>query len=296
MPDAFKSLAKLIATRTKTALASGDLLSIDTEYEIVEEQGIPFIIRSSHNIARKQQAASSKKQSNSDNPFLPYEPAMFVCNLSDTHVCLLNKFNVVDNHVLMVTRRYESQDTLLTLDDFTAISTALQQMDGLVFYNGGRTAGASQQHKHLQLIPRTLVPKMVDLPIERALAIEQLDYNRCHFQCGPYPHWQVRLNCCAQENIETTAHLLLTHYCHICQQLNMYNTEMGLATIPYNLLLTRDWMVFVQRSKEQFEGISFNGLAFAGSFFVRNDKQLSMLKTHGPLAALAFVTVNTSID
>ena len=43
----------------------------------------------------------------SGNPFLPYDPALLVAPISPTHVALLNRFNVVDDHFLIVTRSFE---------------------------------------------------------------------------------------------------------------------------------------------------------------------------------------------
>ena len=34
---------------------------------------------------------------------------MYVCDVGERHVCLLNKFNVVDRHILIVTKEYEEQ-------------------------------------------------------------------------------------------------------------------------------------------------------------------------------------------
>jgi ATP adenylyltransferase len=64
---------------------------------------------------------------------------------------------------------------------------------------------------------------------------------------------------------------------------------------PYCLLVTREWMLLVPRTREHFEDISFNALAFAGSLFVRNDQQLERLKKCGPLHALKSVTVPMNI-
>lgn len=41
-------------------------------------------------------------------------------DLSSTHVLLLNKFNLVDRHVLVVTRTFEDQNEPLTLEDVSA--------------------------------------------------------------------------------------------------------------------------------------------------------------------------------
>jgi ATP adenylyltransferase len=50
-------------------------------------------------------------------------------------------------------------------------------------------------------------------------------------------------------------------------------------------------MLLVPRSKEHFEDISFNSLAFAGSLFVQDKQQLARLKTFGPMNALRSVTI-----
>ena len=45
----------------------------------------------------------------------------------------------------------------------------LQAMDGLAFYNAGQVAGASQRHKHLQLVP-ALGPHGLRAPVEGLMA------------------------------------------------------------------------------------------------------------------------------
>jgi ATP adenylyltransferase/5',5'''-P-1,P-4-tetraphosphate phosphorylase II len=54
------------------------------------------------------------------NPFLPYEEELWVQHLSDSHTLLLNKFNVVPHHVLVVTRQFESQQDPLNARDLAA--------------------------------------------------------------------------------------------------------------------------------------------------------------------------------
>jgi ATP adenylyltransferase len=60
---------------------------------------------------------------------------------------------------------------------------------------------------------------------------------------------------------------------------------------PYNLLVTREWMFLVPRSTECFEGISVNALGFAGGFLVKDEPQLNLLKTFGPMTALQRVAM-----
>jgi ATP adenylyltransferase len=51
-------------------------------------------------------------------------------------------------------------------------------------------------------------------------------------------------------------------------------------------------MLIVRRSQEDFEGISVNGLGFAGTFFVRNEGQLEKLKNMGPVRVLREVALS----
>lgn len=51
---------------------------------------------------------------------------------------------------------FEPQDDLLNADDFDAAWQALTSMGEryMVIFNGGKDAGASLNHKHLQVLPR----------------------------------------------------------------------------------------------------------------------------------------------
>lgn len=60
---------------------------------------------------------------------------------------------------------------------------------------------------------------------------------------------------------------------------------------PYNLLVTRQWLLLVPRSQEFFEGISINALGFVGALLVKEVAQLAMLRKQGPMSALQHVAV-----
>ena len=55
---------------------------------------------------------------------------------------------------------------------------------------------------------------------------------------------------------------------------------------PYNLLMTRDWMLLIPRLREHAEGISINALGFAGSLFVKGPAEMQRLLALGPMRAL----------
>ena len=164
------SLWPLLQQRHREALASGALQPIETARALVDDGGVRFVIRVATNLARK--AAARERQDPSHraggpppNPFLPHEPALFVADLTDTHLALLNQFNVLDHHLLIVTRRFVPQETLLDEADCAALSLAMADHAGLGFYNGGAAAGASQPHKHLQWVPLPLAEPGPALPL-----------------------------------------------------------------------------------------------------------------------------------
>ncbi|MEO0770479.1 MAG: DUF4922 domain-containing protein [Cyanobacteria bacterium J06649_4] len=134
-------------------LKTGALQSIDTHRVQLEENGVQFLVHILANLSRKEKARKQQGKTAPANPFLPYEEDLYVTDISGTHLCLLNKFNVVAHHFLIVTRHFESQETWLTHSDFEAVARCLAEVDGLVFFNGGTIAGASQPHKHLQIVP-----------------------------------------------------------------------------------------------------------------------------------------------
>eukprot|EP01103_Thecamoeba_quadrilineata_P016844 TRINITY_DN5766_c0_g1_i1.p1 TRINITY_DN5766_c0_g1~~TRINITY_DN5766_c0_g1_i1.p1 ORF type:complete len:285 (+),score=50.48 TRINITY_DN5766_c0_g1_i1:205-1059(+) len=96
-----------------------------------------------------------------ENPFRPYDKAMCVDSHSETdYVLLLNKFNVLNNHLLMISQKFETQTSHPSLRDISALLRYFQRLSTqdspgrlLGFYNRGLYSGASQPHKHFQLVP-----------------------------------------------------------------------------------------------------------------------------------------------
>jgi len=141
------SLWKSLCERTETALVAGALQHIDTREKIVCDNGVPFVVRIARNLQRKIEDKRLNDVRRPDfNPFLPPEDALTVGAIGDKHLAVLNKYNVVEHHLLIVTRHFESQEAILTLSDFEALCWSLQEIDGFGFYNGGTIAGASQRH------------------------------------------------------------------------------------------------------------------------------------------------------
>ncbi|MGL5793907.1 MAG: ATP adenylyltransferase family protein [Waterburya sp.] len=284
-------------TRQTTIYARecGALHSIETEYCLIQQQDIAFLVRTLANVGRKEQAR--KKQSEQEkktgklvDPFLPYEPDLFVGDISSSHICLLNKFNVVDNHLLIVTRAYEEQTDLLNLQDFAALWSCMQEMDGLAFYNAGKLAGASQRHKHLQLIPLPFLPDVVHLPIELAIANTTCVNSHVTITSFPFRHAIAFLDLSPHHSPTTAPKIMLDNYHALLNQVGLkVDSETQQQSGAYNFLATKDWMLIVPRSQESFQNIPINSLGFAGSLFVRDRTSLELLKELTPLKLLTNV-------
>ena len=287
------TLWQQVVDRTSHALKCGALLTIPTDYEFVEQNGVKFLVRILSNLDRKYQAKKKQDRDTATgkdfNPFLPYEEDLFVADISDTHVCILNKFNVVDYHLLIVTRAFEEQESLLTLPDFAAMWAVLNEFEGLAFYNAGKNAGASQRHKHLQVAPLPLAPKGAQIPIEPLLASAKFQDSLGTIPDLPFKNAIARLDPQLASPLKA-AQVTLECYYNLLRVLGLLgeNGQLG----AYNLLATPKWMLIVPRSQESFEAIAVNSLGFAGTLLVRNAQQMQLIKDLHPLNVLTNVAVS----
>ena len=274
----------MATTRAESAVRCGKLHRIPTRPEIVEQSGVKFIVRLVDSIERKRIARLM--QPSDENPFLPYDEDLYVADVSDTHVCLLNKFNVVEHHLLIVTREFESQASLLTAADFEAMWICLAEFDSLIFYNCGTIGGASQPHKHLQQVSIPIGTGPERTPMDAAITRTKLQDRIGVVPVLPFLNAVVGTSELAAASPAQAA----------LPTLDLYNAMLArLVCRPpadsYNLLATRDWMLLVPRSVEKYRSISINSLGFAGSLLVRDDEELGIVREVGPLEILRQVAV-----
>jgi sulfate adenylyltransferase (ADP) / ATP adenylyltransferase len=288
------TLGQIVKKRTEEALSSGALLPIPTDSEFLQEGGVRFIVKTVSNLARKdkvkKQETQIKKSSQDFNPFLPYEENLLVSEITGTHVCIFNKFNVVDYHLLIITRAFEEQESLLSLEDFIAAWLCLADFDGLLFYNGGKNAGASQRHKHLQLIPLPLIPGEMGIPISPLLSCAAFNGAVGTIKALPFQQAIAKLD--ASLPPLQAGEAAFECYSTLLEALDIRETNDKKPSNAYNLLATREWMFLIPRSVEEFSGISVNSLGFAGSLFVRNAEEMQILKKFGPMNILRNVAVS----
>ncbi|KAK7984792.1 hypothetical protein PG988_002414 [Apiospora saccharicola] len=161
-------LPNLVKAAFEKARAAGDLTYYPTQAAILKpgRSGIAFQLRFSPALASKPKpappppGAGEKKK-----PFNPFEnplASMIVAQLPPNHVLVLNKFAIVPEHFILATRTMKPQTHVLEADDIAAAYACIWAyhedadeagQELFAFFNSGPHSGASQPHRHIQLLP-----------------------------------------------------------------------------------------------------------------------------------------------
>jgi ATP adenylyltransferase len=279
------ALRDLVKQRTAEALAAGELKPIVTRSEYIDEDGVRFLVRIVS--GGKPKLPPSGTPGAATSPFLNRDDALQVAEVSPTHVCRLNRYPVVEDHTLIVTRQFEDQQAPLNAGDFHALWTCMNEYEAMAFYNGGPAAGASQSHKHLQMVPLPLAPAGPRIPLEPLIAQAKFSSAIGESPRLPFRHGVARLDPQSVEEPAQAAQASLALYRELLSHAGIDPHASALEA--YNLLATREWMLIVPRVREWFDSVSLNGLAFAGTLLVKSEEQFALLRNRGAMAALQSV-------
>lgn len=269
------------------ALKTGAIKKTETDDELFRDPllNVDFVLRTAGALRLKSSAAKNGSRSD-DNPFLNPEKALLVGHLSATHSLLLNKFNVVSHHVLVVTRSFEEQTHPLTAADFGAAVAVLQALPagGVAFFNSGPHSGASQRHKHIQVVPLPfMIGQPAKLPFEDALLSAVGD-------CSEEVHPVRSLPYCslvARISPGTTSEQLAAM---TTDALAAAEKTCLVGDMSYNMLLTKEFLHLIPRRSEKSGPVSINALGLAGTMFVKTDEQLHYIKDCAPSKVLRDTT------
>jgi len=231
------------------------------------------------------------------NPFLPPEPDLFVEEILGTHNLVLNKFNVVDHHLILATKDFQHQSEPLNSKDFAALWAVISSLNCLGFYNCGPLSGASQPHKHLQLLPLPMLPSSsYDCPVESLIFQTPTTQNKPFIiENMPFKHASVildqrELNTGTDDILQQSGKYIADTYCNLLDNLKK---DGSLGEFSYNFLMTKKWMLVVPRKEEKYGNISINSLGFSGALLVRTAEDLQILKSVGPMHLLEQLTFNS---
>ena len=258
------------------ATASGALVPLDTSLtHLIGEHGISFELRHLLSATPKHLRAAGPKP----NPFRPWDRRLEVEQINDTHVVILNKFPVQAGHMLLITQAWQPQTGWLSIEDWRAVAKIDATTTGLWFFNSGPDAGASQPHRHLQLLPRRAGEPIC----ARQKWFQNCAEGRIHLVNDPL------MRCCRVVPLRPnlTGEQLHQIYLALAQDLGLGTpAQAARPRGAYNLLLSRDWMAMVRRRREGIRGFSVNALGFAGSLLSTEASDREWIERSGPEALL----------
>ena len=256
--------------KTKISINSKSLFPLQTT-DITKNlyKGNDFIIRKLDITKFKKNTLIGPKI----NPFKPWDKILEIDSIGNSHQLILNKYPVQLGHLLLITNEWKEQEGWLDIKDWEAIKEVNKDTSGLWFFNSGPLAGASQPHRHIQLLRRD--PSELSCPREKwILALNNLNYKNEKFSKNIIlKKFSKSLN---EENIH-----------EIYKDLS-YNLGLGdprndkKPKYPYNLIFTDRWMIIIKRKTDNLFGISINALGFAGYILVTENSDIKYLRELGP--------------
>ncbi|KAH6606893.1 hypothetical protein Trco_006046 [Trichoderma cornu-damae] len=329
------NLHELVKAAFAKALSANELHYFPTQVAILRVNSIPFQLRFSPSLANKPKGPPP----DASQPRKPFDPfahppaSLFIADLGPSHYLVLNKFAVVPEHFILATKEYKLQTHVLEESDLEATLACIEayerarqssnhegeaasgrggksQDDGLfAFFNGGEHSGASQPHRHIQLLP---VSRMKD-GLDDDASWDVLAQQASMIQKAPFVAFSEPIDTETSPADLHAAYLRL--YGKACRAVARHAgaaapsvddiPTTGEAKISYNMAMTRDTLVICPRLSEGSEigggpdgsaaigSLALNGTVLAGTALVKSEAEWDALKTSpgGLLAVLKGIGV-----
>ena len=207
------------------------------------------------------------------NPFCPWDKILEIDKVGNNHQLILNKYPVQKGHILLITNTWRPQNGWLDINDWIAIQKVNKDTSGLWFFNSSPIAGASQPHRHFQLLRRS--KDEISCPREKWFLETKLDKNSKN---------KLRKNIIVSKfNFLETSRSIFELYLELAKKLGLGDpTHDVKPRHPYNVLITNKWIAIIKRSYDHIHGFSINGLGFAGYILVTEKSNIDYLKKFGP--------------
>ncbi|EOQ99601.1 5',5'''-P-1,P-4-tetraphosphate phosphorylase 2 [Wallemia ichthyophaga EXF-994] len=280
------NLRDRVENKTKIALKSGDALYFESQNELFNFEGVDFQLTICPALLKKptnpppgvseetidsrvkrQRNQSSDSTSQKDVFAPPYNENLFVQQVGDSHVLLLNKYMVKLNHFLLATKDFVPQTSPLMPSDLVLARNIILEYKKtgqslLSFFNCGEKSGASQPHKHIQFVPLS-----DPLPIEKLANGVQMENESNFFSLEklPFANFGVKLstllNAPTEEDVECElANRFMTLLDAQADTYRRLDQAPPSPPFSYNVLMTHDHLFIIPRSKESVSIEAANGL------------------------------------
>ncbi|KAJ7130854.1 ATP adenylyltransferase-domain-containing protein [Mycena crocata] len=278
------------------AQAEGDLLFFPSTIVKYGDSGIEYEIRLCPALQNKPALPSPHfAKPTKHDPFEPpYNPNLYVGELRDEdnaedYVVLLNKYAVVPQHFLLVTKEFRSQASPLLPPDlvqtYLLLAAARKARHNLfAFYNCGDNSGASQAHKHVQFIP---LEDEDGPPIEYLARSEYTPFALNLAYANHVYRFPDRFYRYTPEKLEVILSNAFLALLDLVVSTIRHDPDYPAGKPSYNVVITLEHMHLIPRRQETHvltgtgDELSVNALAFAGMLLVKSDRELAAVKTEG---------------
>jgi len=209
------------------------------------------------------------------NPFIPWDTRLQIQSINDNHTLILNKYPVQIGHMLLITSFWKPQNGWLNEDDFEAILNVDNDTTGLWFFNSSKEAGASQPHRHFQLLPRHYNEKICPRYEWFCSLLNNTKDN--------YSEISHCISIRQRNNNNSGSSDLFSSYKSMINEMNLGEIDIFDKPLkPYNLLITSEWISLITRKTDKSNGFSINALGFAGYFLATKRSDVNTLIKFGP--------------
>ncbi|OAA74518.1 Histidine triad-like motif protein [Akanthomyces lecanii RCEF 1005] len=306
-------LPELVKAAFAKALHEGDLSYFPTHVQDVRVGALSFQLRFSPSLANKPKAPPKQQgttSSPSPKPFDPFAytsppPRLFVADVGAAHFLVLNKFAIVPEHFILATRDFKPQTHVLDADDLYATLACIRAYEEgsssssahgggalFAFFNCGAHSGASQPHRHIQLLPVAAMRE--GLPENSAWSVLASRLDGDDGAVAPFRTFSDAIG------LDTSREDLHTTYLRLYEQAvraaaAAKDDEPAAAksgeeaAVSYNMAMTRDRLVLCPRLAEGGSimdpdtgdvvgQVSLNGTMLAGTALVKTEAEWDALR------------------
>ncbi|KAF6836684.1 inositol phospholipid synthesis protein Scs3p [Colletotrichum plurivorum] len=315
------NLPELVRTAFNRARTNGDLTYYATQVTVLHANSIPFQLRFSPALANKP-TASRPKTEGPPKPFNPFENPengpLFIADIPESgHNLVLNKFAVVPEHFILCTKEYKLQTHLLEPADLAATYACIEayRQYGLnsgeengelyAFFNSGSHSGASQPHRHIQLLPVARMKDGLEEGSEWDVLAKQL--GRQSATGVPFATFGEHIHRDMTPDELHSIHVALFRSAVDAVEAHVGKVEdagTGEAPICYNLAMTSNTLVVMPRLAEgaavfndgtPVGSLSLNGTVLAGTALVKNESEWNALRLNSDSTQLLDVLTKIGV-
>ena len=229
------------------------------------------------------------------------EPEIIISQVNESHTLMFNKYCIHPSQLLLLTLdSYRRQHEALNTADFTALKSVLEalQTPHFAFFNCSEHAGASRQHKHMQIFPRdrqdagfgsssavvgnnSIDASKVKLFIEHrnpdSLPKPPFTYFLHRFSWSELPE--------SPNQLPPVTELLAVYTNLLGKCRSVFGVAEG-ELVPHNMVVVQEWMMLIPRTSAGYKGLYSNAAGMLGMVWISDQETADRWIKVGPATVL----------